>query len=471
MAVAEQTYLPISELSAYQTKWVIKARVTNKSQLRTWSKNGNDGKVFHVELLDAEGGEIRANFFNVAVDKFHNTLEKGKCFTFSRGNIKVANKQYNTTNHRYELIFDKDALVEPASDDSKIEAIKFSFVSLRSLQTRSVPCSVDLCGIITSFQPVKSLTGKDGSELVKRDITLADDTATSLTIAVWGDRAKQEDSVFQGNPVIVLKSVAIKEWQNTRGGSLSQGGSLVFNSTCPEAKRVSQWWSQGGSTQELLQLSGQPGSGGGGESARHRNAVQTSLTGVRLASERLGNQPELFSVVARLALVQTRKQGEPQPLHYMACQEPKEGQYGVLPCNKRVSDDLFCASCNRHGKVAARLNARCRFVDYEDQAWLTSFHEAATKILGMSGDEVKALESAAAEKGEAGREDFEAAIRKHYFERPMNIIVRAKLDSYNGEARANVTVVDSRPVSYAEHGRFMLKEISEMLAKEAKAGA
>jgi len=53
----------------------------------------------------------------------------------------------------------------------------------------------------------------------------------------------------------------------------------------------------------------------------------------------------------------------------------------------------------------------------------------------------------------------------------MNIVVRAKLDSYNGEARANVTVVDARPVSYGEHGRFMLKEINEMLAKEAKAGA
>jgi replication factor A1 len=66
MTVAEQSYLPIGELSAYQTKWVIKARVTNKAPMRTWSKNGNEGKVFHVELLDAEGGEIRASFFNQA---------------------------------------------------------------------------------------------------------------------------------------------------------------------------------------------------------------------------------------------------------------------------------------------------------------------------------------------------------------------------------------------------------------------
>lgn len=225
---------------------------------------------------------------------------------------------------------------------------------------------------------------------------------------------------------------------------------------------------QGGSSQELLQLSQQSGSGGA-DMARARNAVQTSLAGVRLASDRLSNQPELFSVVARLALVQTRKQGEPQPLHYMACQEPRAGNSGSLPCNKRVDEQGFCATCNRAGKVAAKVTARCRFVDYEDQAWLTSFHEASTKIVDMSGDQVRALEAAAAEKGEAGREELEATIRKQYFEKPMNLIVRAKLDMYNGEARPNVTVVDARPVSYSEHGLFMLKEINELLAKQAQA--
>jgi len=250
---------------------------------------------------------------------------------------------------------------------------------------------------------------------------------------------------------------------------MGQSGTLVFNSNLPEAKRVQQWWSQGGSSQELMQLSQQPGSGGGGDFARARNAAVTNLAGVRLASERLSSQPELFSVVARLALVQTRKQGEPQPLHYIACQEPKEGN--GFPCNKRVDGQGFCASCNRAGKVTPKVNVRCRFVDYEDQAWLTSFHEAATRILGMSGEEVKALEMAAAEKGEAGREELDAKIRKLYFEKPINLVVRAKMGSYNGEPRPEVTVVDARPVSYGEHGRQMLKDIHEILAKEAQAGA
>merc|ERR1712071_558204 len=109
--------------------------------------------------------------------------------------------------------------------------------------------------------------------------------------------------------------------------------------------------------------------------------------------------------------------------------EPKEGK--SYPCQKRVDEQGFSNSCQKTGKVAPRLAIRCRFVDFEDQAWLTSFHEAATKLLGMSGDEVKALEQAAAEKGEAGREELDAVIKKLYFQKPLNVTVRAKMGSYN----------------------------------------
>jgi len=472
MTSAEQNFLPIAELSAYQTKWTIKARVTNKAQMRTFKKGGGEGKVFSVELLDSMGGEIRATFFNQGVDKYHDMLEKGKCFTFSRGSIKVANKQFNSTNHRYELTFDKDAVVESAKDDASIEAIKFSFVNLRALGTRNLPTTADICGIITSFRPTQSVNSKEGVELTKREITVADDSATSMTVTLWGDRAKQEDKVFDGNPVVVLKSVLVKDWRESRSGSLLQGGELLFKPKMPEAERVQQWWAGGGSSQELGNLSA-PVGGAGGDAGRGRNATPTSLAGLRLASERLGFQPEIYSVVARLALVQMRKQGEAQPLHYMACQEPKESKIGLsnFPCNKRVDEQGFCASCNRAGKVAPRLNVRCRFVDFEDQAWLTSFHEAATKIIGMSGEEVRAKELAANEKGEAGREELEAAIRKQYFGKPISVTVRAKMDNYNGEPRSNVTVIDARPVSHAEHGRQMLKEIHALLDSQAQAGA
>jgi len=98
-------------------KWIIKARVTEKTDLRKFNRNGGEGKVFKAVLLDASGSDIQASFFNDAADKFVNMLEKGQCFTFSQGSIKVANRQYNNTSHRYELTFDKETLIEKSEDD------------------------------------------------------------------------------------------------------------------------------------------------------------------------------------------------------------------------------------------------------------------------------------------------------------------------------------------------------------------
>lgn len=451
---AEQSILPITELSSYQTKWVIKARVTNKAPLRTFKRGEGEGKVFSVELLDAAGGEIRASFFNDAADAFFNVVQVGKCFLLGRGSIKPANKQFNSTNHRYELTFDGNALVEEAGEDEKIEAVKFSFSDLRVLQAKAVPCRVDICGIVSAFGPATAFTSKDGKDLLKREVTVVDDTASSMVVTLWGDRAKTEDSKFEGHPVLALKSVFVKEWNGGRSGSILESGALVFQPQGPEASRIEQWWKQGGSTQQIAALSVSGTAGGG---ARARNAKPCTVSEMRHASEQVSDQAETYRVVARLALVLLTKQGEKQPLHYMACAEPREGS--TLLCNRRVAEGGFCAACNKAGKVAVRLNARCRFSDFDDSAWLGTFHEPAIQVLGMTGEEISNME-----KSDGGRERLEAAVRARYFSEPLQLVVRAKLDSYNGEPRPNVSCIDACAVNYAEHGREMLKNIHAMLA-------
>lgn len=64
----------ISGLNPYQNKWSIKARVTNKSPIRTYSNARGEGKLFNVELLDATG-EIKMAGFNEQCDKFYDLLQ------------------------------------------------------------------------------------------------------------------------------------------------------------------------------------------------------------------------------------------------------------------------------------------------------------------------------------------------------------------------------------------------------------
>lgn len=65
---------PIASLTPYQNKWVIKARVTSKTNIRTWSNARGEGKLFSMDLMD-ESGEIRATCFNDACDKYYEMIQ------------------------------------------------------------------------------------------------------------------------------------------------------------------------------------------------------------------------------------------------------------------------------------------------------------------------------------------------------------------------------------------------------------
>eukprot|EP00057_Strongylocentrotus_purpuratus_P028610 XP_011683084.1 PREDICTED: replication protein A 70 kDa DNA-binding subunit [Strongylocentrotus purpuratus] len=68
---------PISSLTPYQNRWTIKARVTNKTAIRTWSNARGEGKLFSMDLLD-QSGEIRCTAFKDMVDKYYEMIEIGK---------------------------------------------------------------------------------------------------------------------------------------------------------------------------------------------------------------------------------------------------------------------------------------------------------------------------------------------------------------------------------------------------------
>jgi len=232
---------PIAELSPYHTKWSIQARVTSEVKIREFSA-GRSGKVFSADLLDRHGDQIRASFFNEAATKFANILEQGKVFTFSKGQLKVANKQFNNLPHPYEITFHADAIIAPCADDFSIQAMKYSFTDLRILSHRALPFVCDVLGIVTAFNAPRKFTSKDGSRnFTKAGVTICDATGHSMDIGIWGDAAdKLQESDFAKFPVIAFKGVRIQEYQG-RTGSLSESGFFnVYDGA--EGEALKKWW-------------------------------------------------------------------------------------------------------------------------------------------------------------------------------------------------------------------------------------
>jgi len=96
--------IPIEELNLYRVNWTIKAQVVHKSDIKNWSKETGDGKLFSVVFLD-QSGKIMATAFNTVADELFSRLEKGKVYQVSKARIKAANEAYS--NHGYELILER----------------------------------------------------------------------------------------------------------------------------------------------------------------------------------------------------------------------------------------------------------------------------------------------------------------------------------------------------------------------------
>lgn len=113
-------------------RWIIKARVTNKSNIRTWSNSRGEGKLFSIDLVD-ESGEIRCTAFRDLVDKFYDYIQVDKLYYISKCQLKPANKQFSTLKNDYEMTMTNETMIQlvPESEtNGSIPEIKYEFVNI-----------------------------------------------------------------------------------------------------------------------------------------------------------------------------------------------------------------------------------------------------------------------------------------------------------------------------------------------------
>ena len=109
---AHANIYPIEALSPYSHKWTIKARCTNKSDIKTWHNRNGEGKLFSINLLD-DSGEIKATGFNDQCDALYDVFQEGSVYYISSPcRVQIAKKQFTNLNNDYELSFERDTVVE-----------------------------------------------------------------------------------------------------------------------------------------------------------------------------------------------------------------------------------------------------------------------------------------------------------------------------------------------------------------------
>lgn len=431
----------ISGLNPYQNKWSIKARVTNKSPIRTYSNARGEGKLFNVELLDGSG-EIKMAGFNEQCDKFYDLLQIDQVYFISRCQLKTANKQYSKLNNDYEMTMTSDTAIEQCEEtaEDSVPHITLTILPLSDIAEKNANDYVDIIGIVKSFGETGSITVKaTGKELIKREINVVDDSNCAVSCTLWGKQAEDFDGT--DNPVILIKGGRVGDYM---GRNISVGGNSVFqvNPDIPEAHKLRGWFDQGGSECEVRELSGQSGMGGGASSGGGTSSNWKSLDQIQSENLGMGDKADYFS--SKATILYSRKDNS----MYMAC--PGEG------CNKKVIDQndgtYRCEKCAKsYDEFKWRIIMSVNLADGTESTWATCFQDQAEMILGIKADELGDLKNSSSPKYD---ELFSECVFKEF-----NFKLRAKVETYNDERRVKVTVASCDPINYVQSGQRLLQSI------------
>lgn len=423
----------IDQLSPYQNTWTIKARVSYKSPMRTWSNQKGDGKLFSVNFLD-ETSEIKATAFNDNADKWFDTLQEGKVFYVSRARINPARSQFATLNHPYEISLDRDTEISECDDAADVPKLQYKFVALSEIQNLQVNAIVDVIGIIKEIEPSFQITLKTtGKPYDRRNVVLVDQSKFSINLGLWNKMAV--DFNYPENSVIGVKGARVQEFGGSRTLSLTQSGTISLNPDIPEAFQLKGWYDNHGSKETYQSLNTDKPSS---------SITSDRSTLLELQNLNVDDKPSYHNLKATVNFIKNEN------FSYPACQT--EG------CNKKVLEQpdgtWRCEKCDvNHAEPKHRYILSCSIVDHTSQAWVTLFDDSARTLVGMSADELLNLKDSP-----SYLKHMEAISMNEYSFR-----VSVRQENYNGVSRLRFQVQQLAKLDYNAECDSLVSSLEDIL--------
>lgn len=439
----------IESISPMISKWTILGRASHKSSIREFNRatsNGNGektvekGQLFSVTFTD-QTSDIKATAFGDEVTNFYNKIVDGQQYYISGMNVRKANPKFNNTSHENELMFRNDTEIVPATDiPATLPTIFFKFVpSIKDIADLPTDNNIDVAGVAIEIGDMQSITSKSTNiPYTKRDITLADDSGSKISLTLWGVEAEQFNAPV--GSVVAVKGARISDF---RGKSLSatRNAQVVIDPDEKTVHRLKGWWNATkGSDLDFKIVS---------DEKKAVNAPRMSISRVISENHGMSSASALFELKARVATIYQRN------VAYPSCTN--------AGCRKKVTDNGMswrCEKCEldipepkyRYMLTLVLSDATCEGLGLQ----VSVFDEVGHALYG---DKAKEFQMLADNFDGAGYNqplatELRAIQGNEYIWR-----IRGSLDTYRGQERARYTADSATPPDPVAEGTLMLAEM------------
>lgn len=288
--------------------------------------------------------------------------------------------------------------------------VRFNFTKIGDLASVDKDTTIDAIGVLKEVGEVSTITSKTTSkDFQKRELTLADDSQTSVRLTIWGNQANSFDVPLES--VIAFKGVKVSDFGG-RSLSLLSSGTMIVDPDIEEAHALKGWYDKNGQTANFASHANLSSNTG---ASKYKLISQVQEDELSLTT----SEPAYFNVKATVVYIEVDKAA----FAYPACRSPG--------CSKKVIEEnpgeWSCMKCDaKWDKPEYRYIMRANVSDHTGQLWLNFFDEHGKIVTGMSANDMMALKFQDEEHDTHTLKDaVQEATCKTY-----NFRVRAKMEVY-----------------------------------------